>query len=131
VWIDPATHRVRFQGSNVGAAVADVTVQYLVMEGSNVVRKDTTTFTVLTSAPADMNPTLGAGQSWQIQSIMVLGVGTESGFSVLRITTAGSVAGFIMKSTLGPNEWGIYANYTWTRYNTDGVPYGILGGGGA
>lgn len=125
MWIDPATHRVRFSGTSGGTVVATATVQYLVMENVNVVKKETVSFDVLVSGPADMNPTLGAGQSWQIQSINLLGVAAGSTFAINRITTGGNPAGQIAKGALGVNEWGVYADYRWTRYNADGVPYSL------
>ena len=122
MWINPTTHRVRFSGIADGPSIATATVQYLVMEGVNVVRKDTVTFGILTASPADMNPTLDAGQSWQIQSINLL-ADDDCAFAIQRVTTTGSPAGHLAKGALLVNEWGVYADYRWTRYDTNGVPY--------
>lgn len=134
MWINPTTHRVRFSGVAAGPSLATATVQYLVMEGVNVIRKETVMFGILTASPAIMNPTLDAGQSWQIQSINLL-ADANCTFAIQRITTGGSPAGQIAKGALLVNEWGVYADYTWTRYTTDGVPYPLPvdggGGGGA
>ena len=131
MWIDPTTHNIVFTMAGAGATL-DCTVQYLVMNGVNVVRKDMVSFLLSPASAVTVSPTLAPGESWQVQMISLL-AGLNSGFSCTRRTLGNQVQGQLFKGTLAGNEWAIYnaTNGSFRKYDTNGNPYGILDGGGA
>jgi hypothetical protein len=136
MYINPATHTVVMSGTtSEGTVVADFTVEFTVIEDNNIVSKHLAGGLITAGNNAIINPSQAEGKGYRIDRIVLLAAAGTANFSI-RLGAPGnpgSNLGPIVKGTLLPNEFGVYsgASGSWTRYDTGGVPYGRLSGGGA